>query len=246
MRALIVDDDPCAVEALELLCAELSGLQIVGTASNGIAALRLAHVLRPELMFLDALMPELDGIAVARSLREEPHPPAIIFVSHFDQFSLRAFDVGACDYLIKPVSLERLREALSRVHLGERGKSFEMVPPEKAWLSEVWAMDRKHFIRVPVGAIDFIRADRDYMRLHVGSHIYLVKRPLKELERHLDPKAFIRLHRSVIARRAAIICLHHEAQGRWVAQLANGCPLPLGRTYLANVRTMMQYYPPNE
>ena len=244
MRTLIVDDDPSAIEALQFLCAELPDLQIVGTASNGLAGLKLVHALKPELLLLDALMPELCGIDVARSLRGMPDGPVVVFVSHFDQFALRAFDVGAVDYLIKPVTSERLREALSRVRRVGPETPDDPGSADRAWLSELWAIDRDGFVRVPVGDIDFIKADRDYMRLHVDGHIYLVRRPLKELERYLDPELFIRLHRSVIARRTAIIRLRHEAQGRWTAQMANGCPLPLGRTYLANARTIMEQTPP--
>ena len=108
LRALIVDDEPLAVERLQVICAGLPGLAVAGTASDGAAALRLVAALKPDLILLDMTMPELDGLSVARALAGEADPPAVIFVTAHDSFAVEAFDLDAVDYVLKPVSPERL------------------------------------------------------------------------------------------------------------------------------------------
>src|SRR5688572_21992624 len=121
LRTLIADDEPLAVERLQILCAGLPALQLVGTATDGDAALRLVDALQPDLLFLDIAMPGLDGIDVARALEGKARRPAIIFVTAFDGFAVAAFDVAAVDYLLKPVAPERLERAVARVRAQMNG-----------------------------------------------------------------------------------------------------------------------------
>lgn len=237
MRTLLVDDEPLAVERLQILCARVPGLQLVGTATDGQAALRMVEALQPELLLLDIAMPGLDGIGVARALEGQAQRPAIIFVTAFDQFAVAAFDVAAVDYLLKPVSPERLERAVSRVRaqLGEGAPK----PSDSPWTTEFWVPHRAEIVRVPASDIDLIEAERDYMRLHVGQRSYLLHQTITELERRLDPQLFIRLHRSTIARRDRIAGLKHDGCGAWTAELVDGRSLRIGRTYLANARAMV-------
>jgi two-component system response regulator AlgR len=237
LRTLLVDDEPLAVERLQILCARVPGLQLVGTATDGQAALRLVEALQPELLLLDIAMPGLDGIGVAQALEGQARRPAIIFVTAFDQFAVAAFDVAAVDYLLKPVAPERLERAVARV----REKLGEAVPKPATspWTTEFWVPHRAEIIRVPATDIDLIEAERDYMRLHVGARSYLLHQTITELERRLDPSQFIRLHRSSIARRDRIAGLKHDGCGAWTAELVDGRSLRIGRTYLANARTMV-------
>ncbi|MFC3712089.1 LytR/AlgR family response regulator transcription factor [Sphingoaurantiacus capsulatus] len=239
LRTLLVDDEPLAVERLQILCARVPGLQLVGTATDGQAALRMVEALQPELLLLDIAMPGLDGIGVARALETLAQRPAIIFVTAFDQFAVAAFDVAAVDYLLKPVSPERLERAVTRVRaqLGSGGSSAPV--PASKWSTEFWVPHRAEIIRVPAADIDLIEAERDYMRLHVGPRSYLLHQTITELERRLDPAAFIRLHRSTIARRDRIVGLKHDGCGAWTAEMGDGRSLRIGRTYLANARTMV-------
>ena len=237
MRTLLVDDEPLAVERLQILCARVPGLQLVGTATDGEAALRLVEALQPELLLLDIAMPGLDGFGVARALEGQAQRPAIIFVTAFDQFAVAAFDVAAVDYLLKPVAPDRLERAVARVRaqLGEAAPKAAASP----WTTEFWVPHRAEIVRVPAADIDLIEAERDYMRLHVGPRSYLLHQTITELERRLDPQLFIRLHRSTIARRDRIAGLKHDGCGAWTAELADGRSLRIGRTYLANARAMV-------
>ena len=238
LRTLLVDDEPLAIERLQILCARVPGLQLVGTATEGEAALRLVEALQPELLLLDIAMPGLDGIGVARALEGQAQRPAVIFVTAFDQFAVAAFDVAAVDYLLKPVAPDRLERAVARVRaqLGESSASKAAASP---WTTEFWVPHRAEIVRVPASDIDLIEAERDYMRLHVGPRSYLLHQTITELERRLDPSVFIRLHRSTIARRDRIAGLKHDGCGAWTAELADGRSLRIGRTYLANARTMV-------
>ena len=238
LRTLLVDDEPLAVERLQILCARVPGLQLVGTATDGQAALRMVEALQPELLLLDIAMPGLDGIGVARALESLSQRPAIIFVTAFDQFAVAAFDVAAVDYLLKPVSPERLERAVTRVR-AQLGSGGEAAAPASKWSTEFWVPHRAEIIRVPAADIDLIEAERDYMRLHVGPRSYLLHQTITELERRLDPAAFIRLHRSTIARRDRIVGLKHDGCGAWTAEMGDGRSLRIGRTYLANARTMV-------
>jgi two-component system response regulator AlgR len=238
LRTLIVDDEPLAIERLQIMCAEIPSLNLVGTASDGAAALRMVPALKPDLLLLDIAMPGLDGMEVARALERLDTPPAVIFVTAFDQFAVAAFDVSAVDYLLKPVAQDRLERAIARV------KAQDSAPPAVAgesfshWAKEFWVPHRAEIIRIAAAEIDLIEAERDYMRLHVGPRSYLLHQTITELERRLDPAEFIRLHRSTIARRGHIAGFRHETGGAWLAQLKDGRELRIGRTYLANARAI--------
>jgi two-component system, LytTR family, response regulator AlgR len=238
LRTLIVDDEPLAIERLQILCAQTPGIALVGTATDGEAALRLIEALTPELVLLDIAMPGLDGLGVAQALEGRVARPAIIFCTAFDQFAVAAFDVAAVDYLLKPVVPERLAKAIARVteKLGDRS-----APPEPApeWLDEFWVPHRSEVIRVAAGDVDRIEAERDYMRLHIGQRSFLLHQTISELERRLDPERFIRLHRSAIVRRALIAKLRHDGLGTWFAVLTDGGEVRIGRSYLTAAKALI-------
>ncbi|MEJ7927231.1 LytTR family DNA-binding domain-containing protein [Sphingobium sp. AN641] len=243
IRTMIVDDEPLAVERLQMLCAREPRIALVGTASDGEAALRLIEGLRPELVMLDIAMPLLDGLGVARAVGRMGLRPAIIFVTAFEGFAVEAFDLAAIDYMLKPVAHERLTRAIDRVEIALRHR--EAVAPGDApspsqpdWAEEFWVPHRSELIRVATTQIDRIEAERDYMRLHVGAHSYLLHQTISSLETRLDPTDFVRLHRSHIVRRDHIARLRHDGSGVWFACLADGGEIRIGRTYLANAKAM--------
>lgn len=241
LKALIVDDEPLAVERLQILCARLPALQLVGTATDGEAALRLIDALGPDVLFLDIAMPGLTGLDVARALDEREGPaPAIVFVTAFDRFAVAAFDAAATDYLMKPVAPERLERAVERVSARLAARAAAPAAParddHRAYAREFWVPNRGELARVDVADIDRIEAERDYMRLHAGNRSWLIHETIANLEARLDPAEFLRIHRSSIVRRAAIRRLAHDGQGNWSAELAGGETLRIGRTYLASVR----------
>jgi len=242
LRTMIVDDEPLAIERMQVLCAELEQLQVVGTASDGEAALRLADKLKPDLLLLDMTMPGMDGLGVARQLSRRDNPPAVIFVTAHEDFAVEAFDLEAVDYVLKPVAAERLERAIDRA-IARR----ERVRSEGGeWLSEFWVPHRSELLRIDAAQVERIDAERDYVRLYVGQQgapgdggrSYLLLQTIAGLEGRLDPTRFIRIHRSTILRRDRIRGLRHEGLGVWSVELDNGEALRIGRTYLRKVKSM--------
>ena len=243
IRTMIVDDEPLAVERLQMLCAREPRIALVGTATDGEAALRLIEGLKPDLVMLDIAMPLLDGIGVARAVGRMGIRPAVIFVTAFEGFAVEAFDLAAVDYLLKPVAHDRLTRAVDRVEVALRHQSPDTAPaisstPQPEWAEEFWVPHRSELIRIATDQIDRIEAERDYMRLHVGGHSYLLHQTISSLEERLDPQQFVRLHRSHIVRRDHIARLRHDGSGVWFAALADGGEIRIGRTFLANARAM--------
>lgn len=239
LRTLVVDDEPLATERLQLLLARLGGVDLVGTASDGESACRMADALRPDLLLLDIAMPGMDGIDVARELGRSAARPAVIFVTAFDQFAVSAFEVEAVDYLVKPVDPQRLERALERArdHLERRREGpVEASAPAGGYLDEFWASDLSGLVRIRAIDIDRVSAERDYMRLHVGPRSWLIHHSMAALEEGLDPALFVRLHRSAIVRRDFITGFQRNASGRWIARLADGAEQPVGRLYADCVR----------
>lgn len=248
LRTLIVDDEPLAVERMQIICAGLPALNVVGTASDGAAALRLVEALHPDLVLLDMTMPELDGLGVARHLAGVASPPAIVFVTAHDSFAVEAFDLDAVDYVLKPVTAERLERAIGRA-LARRGqgRGTNGQAPESQWIGEFWVPHRSELLRIAAEDVTRIDAERDYVRLHVagkgdqggaGNRSYLLLQTIAGLEERLDPARFIRVHRSVILRRDHIAGLRHDGLGVWSVELADGPPVRIGRTYLARVKAI--------
>lgn len=233
----MVDDEPLAIERLQILCAHEAGIDLIGTASDGEAALRLVEALAPDLLLLDIAMPGLDGMAVARAIEGRAQRPAIIFCTAFDQFAVAAFDIAAVDYLLKPVAPERLAKAVARA--AEKLGAAPLSPTSPASHSaEFWVPHRSEMIRIDARDIDRIEAERDYMRLHVGPRSFLLHQTISELERRLDPALFIRLHRSTIVRRDRIARLAHDGLGAWRAILVDGTEQRIGRTYLPAAKAL--------
>jgi len=237
LRTLVVDDEPLAIERMQILCAGLDSISLVGTASDGEAALRLIEALAPDLVLLDIAMPGLTGMDVARALEGSARPPAIIFCTAFDQFAVAAFDVAAVGYLLKPVTSEALAKAVGRVR--DRLRAPAQAPADApAWIEEFWVPYRSEVIRIAAADIDWIEAERDYMRLHTGARSFLLHQTISELERRLDPERFIRVHRSTILRRDFIDGLKHDGLGTWTARLNNGHEVRIGRSYQAAAKAM--------
>ena len=237
LRTLIVDDEPLAIERLQILTGQQDGIALVGTASDGASALRMVEALSPDLVLCDIAMPDLNGLEVAAAIERLDNPPAVVFVTAFDQYAVAAFDVAAVDYLLKPVSPDRLGRALARVrewNAGDRG------PPAKGkWITEFWVQNRGEMLRIDAAQVDLIEAERDYMRLHLGARSWLIHQTIKSLEARMDPDMFMRIHRSKMVRRNGIIGLKHHGDGAWSVDLGEGGLHRIGRTYLHDVKAIM-------
>lgn len=240
LKTLIVDDEPLAVERLQILCARIPGVQLVGTASEGEAAIRLVDALEPELIFLDISMPGMSGMEVAERLGRRAVPPSVVFVTAFEEFAIAAFDLSAADYLLKPVAPDRLERAVRRAELRQRAPEPAAEAPVQgratAHVTEFWVPSRGELVRVAADSIERVEAERDYMRLFANGRSYLIHETIGALEQRMDPALFLRVHRSAIIRRDRIARLGHDGQGNWTAELEDGTPVRIGRTYLASVR----------
>lgn len=242
LATLIVDDEPLAVDRLRLICDQLPSVRVAGTASDGAQALERIAELAPDLVLLDLTMPELDGLAVARRLAGQANPPAVIFVTAHDNHAVEAFDLDAVDYVLKPVEKDRLERAIARALARRSGEGAAATRARSPWLEELWVPHRSELVRIGVGEIGRIDAERDYVRLHVGQgegkRSYLLLQTIAGLEARLDPARFIRIHRSVILRRERICGLRHDGLGVWSVETLDGETLRIGRTYLAKVKAL--------
>ncbi len=239
LRTIIVDDEPLAIERLQILCAALSQISVVGTANDGLDGLRLAGEQHPDLVFLDIEMPRMNGIEAARSLQLLRPAPAVVLVTAYDNFAVEAFDLDIADYLLKPVSAARLERAVQRAAAArELRNGAESVGSQGDYASEFWVSHRSELIRVASIDIERIEAERDYMRLHVAGRSYLLHQTISALETRLNPAHFQRIHRSHIVRRDLITGLRHEGGGVWHALLSGDVSMRIGRKYLADVKRL--------
>lgn len=233
LSAMVVDDEPLALDLIRLLADEIDGLKVVATARDGEAALAAASKHKPDVVLLDISMPGLDGMALARRLVAEPTPPAIIFCTAFEHFAVEAFDIAAIDYLLKPITATALDRAVRRAK--ERRTA-----PAPAELQAFWLPHLGELVRITADDIDWIEAEGDYVRLRVGTASFLLLASLKELERRLDRTIFIRLRRSAIVRREFVAGLIHEGSGVWSARLRSGERVRIGRRYQGALRELRQ------
>lgn len=231
LSALIVDDEAPARRLLGLLCLEL-GLQIAGEADCGEAALEALCKRSVDILFLDIAMPGMGGMEAARRLPRDTRAPAIIFTTAFTAHALAAFDVGAVDYLLKPVEPHRLALALTRARAFLAGRDADTTPVE----DHLWVSDRGDLVRVDLTAVQRVEAERDYVRLHVDGRSHLLRETMENIATRLPAPLFRRIHRSTIVRRDLVTGLRHEGAGVWSVVLPDGATLRIGRSYLRDVR----------
>jgi two-component system LytT family response regulator len=247
-RVLIVDDEPLARRRIRRLLRGMPDVSVVGEAADGRAALGAIAAEKPDLVFLDVQMPELDGFAVVREAARGGLP-AIVFVTAFDQYALRAFEVHAVDYLLKPFTAERLQQALARArerHRAQQGRD----PRLMALLEEIAARPR-YLERLPVragprivlieaGQIDWVQAADNYVVVHAGGREYLLRETMTRLEQELDPRAFVRIHRSAMTRIDRIGEMQPSVHGDFRVTLKNGTVLTLSRFYRERVERALR------
>ncbi|HEY6930740.1 MAG TPA: LytTR family DNA-binding domain-containing protein [Thermoanaerobaculia bacterium] len=238
IRTVIVDDEPLAREWIRQNLPAEEGFEIVAECEDGFKAVSVIAQTKPDLLILDIQMPGLDGFGVLRMLEGDP-PPAVVFVTAFDRYAVSAFEVHAVDYLLKPVSPERLKEALERSKIALQKRSSEDTAAQLlALLKEVrrypdWLLiktdGRSHFVRVR--DIDWIESKRNNVLLHVGSASYLYHDTTTGIEGKLDPSRFLRIHRSTIVNIERIKELHPWFNGDYSVTLKDGSKLTMSNSY---------------
>ncbi|HVY85033.1 MAG TPA: LytTR family DNA-binding domain-containing protein [Caulobacterales bacterium] len=256
LRLLLADDEPLALRRLRLALAAIPDVQVVGAASDGAQAIEKMKELKPDALLLDIKMPISDGFEVANAVNESGGP-AVIFVTAFDSYALRAFETSAVDYLLKPVEFDRLASALERARerrsaqdAGRRADELASVLDAlrreardregPRYEREFWIRERGRFLRVPVNEVERIEAERDYVRLHWDGRTLLYRETMSHLEERLDPDVMLRVHRSAFVNWARLKAVHRDSSGRLLAILDNGDEVPVSRAYAARVMAEMK------
>ncbi len=232
LRVVIVDDEEPARLALRQDLAVEEGVEIVAECANGFEAVKAVSDLSPDLLFLDVQMPKLDGFEVLDLVgRDVP----VVFVTAYDEFALRAFEVHAVDYLLKPFTRERLAEALARARARQTPRPApsalkQAARPSDGPVARVVIRDGAHVHVVPVEKIDYVEAQDDYVAFHTGGRALLKEQPLADVESQLDPRRFVRIHRSYLLNIDRLAKVELYAKDSRIAILTDGTKLPLSRS----------------
>ena len=252
LRAVIVDDEAPARALLREYLAAHDDIDVVGECANGFEAVKRIGELKPSLVFLDVQMPKLDGFEVLELL--DPGP-AVVFITAFDEYALRAFEANAVDYLLKPYGRDRLAEALRRVR--ERltaatlagGAAAPVTPlaaplaaaarPAGQLVERLLVKDGAQVHVIPVEQLDYLEAQDDYVAIHTGGRSHLKSQTLAEAAEGLDPLRFVRIHRSYVLNVERIARLELYAKDSRVAILKDGKELPVSRSGYARLKELL-------
>ena len=247
-RVLIVDDEPIARRGIRRFLAKHNDIEIVGEAANGISAVEQINELQPDIVFLDVQMPDLDGFGVIENVETSGPAPVYVFVTAYDAYALRAFEVHAVDYLLKPYDKERFAKALvhARQVLDRRGKanrglellleSLRTLRP----LERFVVKDKKRIFFVSVSDVLWIEAAGNYACIHTASDSHLLRETLAHLEEKLAPHNFIRVRKSAIVNGACISEIRPMFDGVYDIVLAEGRVVTSSRRYAHNLRDLLE------
>jgi two-component system LytT family response regulator len=233
LRAVVVDDEPLARARLRRLLAQHAEVEVVAECGSGEESLAACAELKPDVAFLDIRMPDMDGFDVLDALGPA-RPPQVVFVTAYSEHAVRAFEARALDYLLKPVSAERLKQAVHRLQAPRTPAVDATAYPER--------------IAVPIGGrihlvetaqIDHVDSHANYVELHLGQRSLVLRETLTHLESRLDPRRFLRVHRSRLVRLDGIVEAQAHASGRYLLRLKSGARLVTGRSYAARVRSAL-------
>ena len=249
LRTIIAEDEPLARERIRSLLNAEADIELVAEAADGRSAVAAIEEHAPDLLFLDINMPELDGFGVLSEIGLDA-VPAVVFVTAFDQFAVQAFEAHALDYLLKPFDEDRFRDALARARVAIRTRAAGDLDRRlthlledlgrPAWLERVAVKSGGRIIFLRTDQIQWIGAEGNYARLHIGGNrSWLLRETMNRLEERLDPRRFLRIHRSTIVNTDAITELEPLFQGDYVVILRGGDRITSSRGYRANLQTFM-------
>ncbi|MCH8491868.1 MAG: LytTR family DNA-binding domain-containing protein [Idiomarina sp.] len=268
IRAVIVDDEPLARQGLRIRLSSFPHIDVIAEAGSGREAVELIVNEKPDLVFLDIQMPGLSGFDVLRLIREKAEQmPAVVFVTAYDHYAIRAFEVRALDYLLKPVDEERLAVAMERISgelRTERGTEYQQrlvqlvaditggdveeilqqlaegkSPTIDQYPEHIAIKDSGEITRVAINSIEWIDAAGDYMCIHAANQTHILRRTMKELEQELNPRMFQRIHRSAIVNLAQVEKLCSRQNGEYHLILQNGQELKVSRSYKDRIKQLV-------
>ncbi|GJQ21096.1 MAG: DNA-binding response regulator [Bacteroidia bacterium] len=242
IRTVIVDDEELARTVVREHCSQYPDLDVVAECSNGFEAVKVLGESLPDLVFLDIQMPKLNGFEV---LELTERVPAVIFVTAYDQFALKAFEVHAVDYLLKPFSKERFASALQRVRARLHGPAsrgvrtlLEDIRQNRAPLERILIKEGPNVRVIPVENVDYIQAQDDYAAIHTGGKFYLKQQRIAEFEKVLEASRFVRIHRSYILNIDRLARIEAYAKNSRMAILKDGTRLPVSRSGYEKLKKM--------
>lgn len=240
-RVLIIDDEPLARDRIRRLLKEETDMTVIGECGDGMSAVQSIKGFSPDLVFLDVQMPEMDGMSVLREIGEGNFP-AVVFVTAFDSYAIQAFEVHAVDYLLKPFDRSRFQGALQRVRkrLMEEKQStlqtqlhqfMQSMGNANPYHQRLAVKNEGRVILLNVTDVEWLESAGNYICLHVGKQTHIIRETLNQLEEHLDPKQFVRIHRSAIVNMSRVQELRPYFHGDYKIILNNGVELSLSRKY---------------
>jgi DNA-binding LytR/AlgR family response regulator len=251
LRAIVVDDEPLAVKRIQIALRRIGGVELLGTASDGVKALELISTCSPDLILLDIKMPLMNGFDLLRALGGVA-VPEVIFITAYGDFALAAFEAGAVGYVLKPIGEDRLRIAVERARAKLKSRDAEerlaslsalleklqrSEPPSKiAYEQELWIHSGSTIERVAVQDVDWFEAAGDYVAVHCGRREYLLHDSLRSLIERLDPAEFIRVHRKAIVRLEAVSAVTRERFDALILEMGSGDRVRVSRTYKQSLK----------
>lgn len=245
IKAVIVEDEKLARDIIHNHLKDYPDIEVTGEYEDGFSGLKAINEMKPDLVFLDIQMPKLTGFELLEVL---DHKPAIIFTTAFDQYAIRAFELNAVDYLLKPFSRDRFSEAIkkARGRLDSGGvdiahKLIEHIDKQPERIHRVVVRSRSTIHVIPVDEIRYLQAEDDYVMIYTGDNKYLKQKTMKYFESHLPPEDFIRIHRSYIARLSEISQLQLYEKDSYIVILKNGIKLPVSKSGLPRLKTSLDF-----
>lgn len=252
LSVVAVDDEPLSLRRLARAISAIDGVELIGTAGSGQEGVEQVRSLKPDVLILDINMAEVDGFDVLDELGDDR--PLVIFATAFQEYAVRAFDVKALDYLLKPIDTVRLEQSLNNA----RARLAEMESAERAdelssvldavreqrsepkvqqrYETEIWAPWAGRFERLPIAEIDWIKSEGDYVLVHARGKTHLIRETMANMEKRLDPQQFTRVHRSALVSHHKVVQICRRGYGRWFLSLQNGEMVPVGRSFQPMVR----------
>ena len=245
IRAILIDDEELARQLLREYLSEEKDVEIVAECSNGFDAVKAIAQWKPDLVFLDVQMPKLDGFEVLELIDADL---AVVFVTAYDQYAMKAFEAAAVDYLLKPFDASRLRTALEKVRrrLGERSSPQQAAALKQAarapgeWPERIVVKDGARVHIIPIGQLEYAEAQDDYVALHSGGKSYLKQQTISSLEESLDPARFVRVHRSFLINLECISKIEPYTKDSRLAILSSGAQVPVSRAGYLRLKEAME------
>jgi two-component system, LytTR family, response regulator len=252
ISTLLVDDEPFARESLKIFLAEHEGFRVVGECSDGLQAIQAINQHKPDLVFLDVQMPELNGFEVLNEI-ETDKPPMVIFATAYETYALQAFQANAIDYLLKPFDRSRFREAIQKAiryisgnnaqwlnQIKELLKTYDKLKSAEGHFKQrILVKEKKKYFLVDLDEVYFFEASGDYVVLHREKTTHLINDSMGSLESKLDPEQFVRIHRSTIINLRYIDSLQPYFNGEYHITVKNGAKLKLSRNYRDRIKTIL-------